>query len=175
MDSEEQRQLFNEIIEQHKGIFLKVARGYCHDDTDRQDLIQEIMIQIWRSVPKFNGQSKMSTWLYRISLNVAISFYRKNTARANKYTPLDEKASHFAAAADCTEDERNLSLLEQFIGELKEIDKALMILYLEDKSYAEISEILGMTQSNVGTKISRIKEKLRQRFSQHNLEQDGRN
>ena|SRR5690554_2776806 len=175
MDSKEQRQLFNEIIEQHKGILLKVARGYCQNDTDRQDLIQEMLIQIWRSISKYNGQSKMSTWLYRISLNVAISFYRKSSTRASKYTALDDKTVRPLAAVDCTEDEWKLNLLEQFISELKEIDKALMILYLEDKSHADIAEILGMSASNVGTKVSRIKEKLRQRFSQHNIKQDGRN
>lgn len=175
MGSKEQRQRFNEIIEQHKGILLKVARGYCRNDTDRQDLIQEMLIQIWRSISKFNGQSKMSTWLYRISLNVAISFYRKSSTRASKYTALDDKTVHPLAAVDCTEDEWKLNLLEQFISELKEIDKALMILYLEDKSHAEIAEILGMSASNVGTKASRIKEKLRQRFSKHNIKQDGRN
>jgi RNA polymerase sigma-70 factor (ECF subfamily) len=165
MNEKQQRQDFQNIIEQHKGIFYKIARAYCPNEDDRQDLIQEMMIQVWQSNHRYNGQFKISTWLYRISLNVAITFYRKNTTRANKYTLLDEQTEQIPTD-DKTADERQLVLLEKFISELKEIDKALMVLYLEDKSHAEIAEILGMSSSNVGTKIARIKEKLKTRFSQ---------
>ena len=165
MNEKQQRQDFQNIIEQHKGIFYKIARAYCANEDDRQDLIQEMMIQVWQSNHRYNGQFKISTWLYRISLNVAITFYRKNTTRANKHTLLDEQMEQIQTD-DKTADERQLVLLEKFISELKEIDKALMVLYLEDKSHAEIAEILGMSISNVGTKIARIKEKLKTRFSQ---------
>jgi RNA polymerase sigma factor (sigma-70 family) len=165
MREKEQRQYFQEIIEQHKGILYKVARAYCQNEDDRQDLIQEMMIQIWKSIHRYDKQLKISTWLYRISLNVAISFYRKQSARANKYTVLNEQISQMPMD-DKTEDERQLNLLELFINELKEIDKALMILYLEDKGHAEIAEILGISVSNVGTKVGRIKDKLKTRFSQ---------
>jgi RNA polymerase sigma factor (sigma-70 family) len=165
MDKQEQQQFFQEIIEQHKGILFKVARAYCPDEEDRKDLIQEMMIQIWQSVHKYNDQFKISTWLYRISLNVAISFYRKSTTRANRFAVLNEQMSEMSTE-DKAETEQQLNLLEKFISELKEIDKALMILYLEDKSHAEIAEILGMSVSNVGTKIGRIKGKLKTRFSQ---------
>jgi RNA polymerase sigma-70 factor (ECF subfamily) len=101
-------------------------------------------------------------------LNVAISFYRKNTTRANKYTMLNEQTTQIPID-EKTADEMQLNLLEQFISELKEIDKGLMILYLEDKSHAEIAEILGMSISNVGTKIGRIKNKLKTQFSQLKL------
>jgi RNA polymerase sigma-70 factor (ECF subfamily) len=165
MDKQAQKHFFEGIIEQHKGILFKVARAYCPDAEDRQDLIQEMMIQIWQSIHKYNEQYKISTWLYRISLNVAISFYRKSSTRAKKYTELTEQLIE-TPVEDKSENERQLNLLEQFISELKEIDKALMILYLEDKSHAEIAEILGMSVSNVGTKIGRIKDKLKTRFSQ---------
>lgn len=165
MNKQEQLQFFQEIIEQHKGILFKVARVYCQNENDQQDLIQEMMIQIWQSVHKYNDQFKISTWLYRISLNVAISFYRKSTTRANRFTKLNEQMTEIPTE-DKTEIEQQLNLLEQFISELKEIDKALMILYLENKSHAEIAEILGMSVSNVGTKTGRIKEKLKIRFSQ---------
>jgi RNA polymerase sigma-70 factor (ECF subfamily) len=165
MNGKDQRQYFQKIIEQHKGILYKVARAYCQNEDDRQDLVQEMMIQIWKSIHRYNKQFKISTWLYRISLNVAISFYRMKTTRANKYTVLNEQTEQIPTD-DKTEDEWQLNLLEQFISELKEIDKALMILYLEDKSHAEIAEILGMSVSNVGTKIGRIKDKLKTRFSQ---------
>jgi RNA polymerase sigma factor (sigma-70 family) len=165
MNTKEQIQDFQNIIQQHKGIFYKVARAYCSNEDDRQDLIQEMMIQVWQSRHRYNNQFKISTWLYRISLNVAISFYRKNTTRANMHTMLNEQTQQIPTE-DKTADERQLSLLEKFISELKEIDKALMVLYLEDKSHAEIAEILGMSISNVGTKIGRIKDKLKTRFSQ---------
>lgn len=165
MENLEQRKFFHEVIEQHKGILFKVARGYCPHEEDRQDLIQEMMIQIWQSIHRYNDQYKMSTWLYRISLNTAISFYRKNSTREKRFTVLDEKTAQIPTI-DKSDNERHLNLLEQFISELKEIDKALMILYLEDKSHAEIAEILGMSVSNVGTKVGRIKEKLKTRFSQ---------
>lgn len=165
MNKQEQQQFFQEIIEQHKGILFKVARVYCRNENDRQDLIQEMMIQIWQSIHKYNDQFKLSTWLYRISLNVAISLYRKSTTRANRFTLLNEQMTEIPTE-DKAETGQQLNLLEQFISELKEIDKALMILYLEDKSHAEIAEILGMSISNVGTKVGRIKEKLKTRFSQ---------
>ncbi|MFZ4545619.1 MAG: RNA polymerase sigma factor [Saprospiraceae bacterium] len=165
MDKQAQQHFFKGIIEQHKGILFKVAHAYCSDPVDRQDLIQEMMIQIWQSIHKYNEQFRISTWLYRISLNVAISFYRKSSRRAKKYTELTEHLIE-TQYEDKPENEKQLILLEQFINELKEIDKALMILYLEDKSHIEIAEILGMSVSNVGTKIGRIKDKLKIRFSQ---------
>ena len=165
MDKQKQQQFFQVTIEQHKGILFKVARAYCPDEDDRQDLLQEILIQVWQSIHKYNDQYQISTWLYRISLNVAISFYRKNTSRAGRFRVLDEQLEQ-VPIEDKSEDERQLYLLEHFIGELKEIDKALIILYLEDKSHTEIAEILGMSVSNVGTKIGRIKDKLKTRFLQ---------
>jgi RNA polymerase sigma-70 factor (ECF subfamily) len=165
MNEKEQKQHFQNIIEQHKGILYTVARAYCPNADDRQDLIQEMMIQIWQSIHKYDDQFKISTWLYRISLNVAISFYRKSSTRSKKYTELTEQLIE-TPVEDKSENERQLYLLDQFISELKEIDKALMILYLEDKSHTEIAEILGISVSNVGTKIGRIKDKLKTRFSQ---------
>lgn len=162
---QKQQPFFQEIIEQHKGILFKVARTYCPNENDRQDLIQEMMIQIWQSLHKYNDQYKMSTFLYRISLNVAISFYRKNSSGARKYAPLSEQTAQMPTE-DRSEKEQQLNLLAQLIDELKEIDKALMILYLEDKSHIEIAEILGMSVSNVGTKIGRIKERIKKTISQ---------
>lgn len=168
MEEQEQQDLFLKIMEQHRGILFKVARAYCPNETDREDLIQEIMIQIWQSIHKYNNQFKISTFLYRISLNVAISFYRKSSTRINKYPVLNEQTAS-TQTDDRAEDEQQLRLLDQFISELKEIDRALMLLYLEDKRHAEIAEILGMSVSNVGTKVGRIKDKLKLRFSQLNF------
>ncbi len=168
MQPDAQKQLFQQLMEQHKGILFKVARAYCADETDRQDLLQDIMIQVWQAFQQYNDRFKFSTWLYRIALNVAISFYRKNTTRKSKYTVLTEQISPIQEPEN-VEKELHLNLLEQFIHELKELDKALILLYLEDKSHAEIAEILGISVSNVSTKVGRIKDKLKQRFSQHNL------
>lgn len=164
MDKQELQKLFQEIIKQHKGILFKVSRAYCPVEEDRQDLIQEILIQVWQSLHKYNNQCKVSTWVYRISLNVSISFYRKNLNRTTKFTELNEQNIQITTD-DKTETEQELNLLEQFISELKEIDKAIMVLYLEDKSHFEIAEILGISVTNVGTKIGRIKEKLKTKFS----------
>ncbi len=169
MQTKEHNILFQELIEQHKGILFKVARTYCQDEEDRQDLIQEIMIQLWQSFPKYNDEFKVSTWLYRISLNVAISFYRKNAVRKDNNISLNENVSQIQDV-EKAEKEQQLNLLDQFITELKELDKALILLYLEDKSHAEIADILGISAGNVGTKVGRIKDKLKQRYSQQNIE-----
>jgi RNA polymerase sigma factor (sigma-70 family) len=161
-------QWFQEIIELHKGILFKVSRTYCQNEEDRQDLIQEMMIQIWKSIQTYNKNFAITTWLYRISLNVAISFYRKTVRRQRTNIPLNEHISQ-AQEDDNTEKEHRLNLLEQFIDELNDLDKALMLLYLEDKSHAEIADILGISISNVSTKVGRIKDKLRNRFSQINI------
>lgn len=164
MDKKNQQQFFEDVIEQHKGILFKVAKTYCRNDDDRQDLLQEMMIQIWRSLHRYNNQFAITTWLYRISLNVAISFYRKNSTKQNLRVPLIDEAlpiqNHNPA-----ERQEQLELLDQFISELNDLDRALMLLYLEDKSHAEISEIMGISVTNVGTKLGRIKEKLKKKFS----------
>ncbi|MCU0343577.1 MAG: RNA polymerase sigma factor [Ignavibacterium sp.] len=162
-----QKQFFEEIIEQHKGILFKVAKTYCRNDDDRQDLIQEMMIQIWKSLHRYNNQFAITTWLYRVSLNVAISFYRKNNAKQNLRMPLIDEILPIQNSL-AGEKEEQLELLEKFIAELNDLDRALMLLYLEDKSHAEISEIMGISVTNVGTKLGRIKEKLKKKFSQLN-------
>lgn len=154
------------LIEQNKGIIYKVARSYGKNDADRQDLFQEIVIQLWRSFGRFDDQYKLSTWMYRIALNVAISFYRKERKRIESELPLTENMIDIADE-DSGEIESDIRLLQQFILELKELDKALMILYLESKSYKGIAEILGITETNVATRISRIKEQLKQKFSKN--------
>lgn len=167
MNRQEYAQAFQQVMEQHANIFHKVARTYCPNEEDRQDLLQEISVQVWRALPKYDERCRMSTFLYRIALNVAISFWRKTSRHANRYSPLGNQAHHVPASEPSHSDWK-FTLLERFIAALKETDKALMILYLEDKSHKEISEIMGLSVSNVGTRIGRIKEKLKTQFSQHN-------
>jgi RNA polymerase sigma-70 factor (ECF subfamily) len=155
---------FLQLIEQNKGIIYKVSRAYGKNDEDREDLFQEIIIQLWGAFGRYNDQYKLSTWMYRISLNVAISFYRKERRRVESESPLTESMIEIADNREDPGLENNIHLLQQFINELNELDKALMILYLESKSYKEIAEILGITETNVATKISRIKAQLKQKF-----------
>lgn len=154
--------IFISIIESHKGIIYKIAKLYCKTYEDRKDLVQEITFQLWKSFDNYDSQYKHSTWIYRISLNVAISFYRKNK---NFTFPLDESFFNIQEEEPDTYKADHMQLLHTFIAELKPLDRALMLLYLEEKSHKEIAEILGVSQTNVATKISRIKILLKQKFS----------
>ena len=156
---------FITVVDTYKGIIYKIANSYCKHTEDRKDLVQEIIVQLWKSFDRYDDQYKQSTWIYRISLNVAISFYRKANRRKEISNPLSESILSFADTSSVPETETNLALLQQFISELKELDKALMLLYLDEKSHKEISEIIGITETNVATKISRIKVLLKQKFS----------
>lgn len=158
-----------QIIMQNMGIIHKVANMFCKSQVDKDDLVQEIMTQLWSSFEKYDDAYKLGTWMYRVSLNIAISFYRKKQTQEQYFMPLDEKLDIISTDENENEVEtNNLELLEKFISNLKEFDKALMLLYLEKKSHQEISEILGITTSNVSTKIARIKEGLKQQFSNLN-------
>lgn len=155
---------FLSVIDANKRIIFKICNSYCKNADDREDLAQEIIFQLWRSWSSFNANYKLSTWMYRITLNVAISFYRKE----RKTTETVLMGDHVIEIADEQIEESletNLNALQQFINELKPLDKALMILYLEEKPQKEIAEIMGITSSNVATKIGRIKEQLKQKFN----------
>ncbi len=152
-------------LQEQQLIIYKICNSYCKNEYDRADLAQEITYQLWRSYSHFKGDVKFSTWMYRVALNVAITFYRK-TKTSEAVIQLTEPATDPEdKKEDGSELEKNINTLQQFINELKELDKALMILYLEEKSYAEIAEILGITETNVATRISRAKDKLKQKFS----------
>ena len=156
---------FLSVIESHKGIVYKIANAYCKDAEDRKDVVQEIIVQLWKSFDTYNNQYKYSTWVYRIALNVAISFYRKEHRRKQNAEPLYDDILNMTDANVPGEKEAAIGFLHQCIGELKEIDKALMLLYLEEKSYKEIAEIIGISETNVATRIGRIKTILKQKFS----------
>lgn len=157
--------IFLTVIEANKGIIYKIANSYCKNAEDRKDLIQEIVSQLWRSFGNYSDRYKYSTWIYRIALNVAISFYRKENRRKVLSSPLSEGIFNLTDVDDTIETESRLRLLQQFIQELKDLDKALMLLYLEEKSHREIAEIIGISETNVATKIGRIKLLLKQKFS----------
>src|SRR5258706_15969436 len=165
MNSTDKSNLFLSVIECNKGILYKVANLYCKDSEERKDLVQEIIIQLWESFENYTSQYKYSTWIYRIALNVAISFYRKENRREHVSNPLSDGILNFVDTNVTGETEKEIGLLQQFISELKELDKALMLLYLEEKSHKEIAEIIGISETNVSTKIGRIKTILKQKFS----------
>jgi len=161
--------IFLSVIESNKGIIYKVANSYCRDIEDRNDFVQEITLKLWQSFDTYNNEFKYSTWIYRIALNTAISYYRKEKVREKYFTAISASFLEFEDTNTSNETEHKYVLLQQFISELKDMDKALMLLYLEEKSYVEIAEIIGISESNVGTKISRLKGLLKEKFINQNL------
>lgn len=157
------QETFQNRVEQHKKILYKVCNVYCRDRDSREDLAQEIIFQLWRSYWKFDGRCQFSTWMYRIALNVAISFYRSEGART-RLVISDEQ--HLLDAVDNEERQaEEVRVLYEFIAELDPISKALILLYLDGNTYQEIAGIVGITETNVATKISRLKNKMKQEFS----------
>jgi len=161
----EKTEVFLKVIQTHKGILYKITNAYCKDPEDRDDLTQEIIFHLWKSFDSYNQEYKYSTWMYRIALNVAISFHRKEKGRKNTVDFVGKEAFLFVEQEKPEEKEASLTLLEQAISELKDLDKALILLYLEEKSYKEIAEIIGITETNVATKLSRIKNVIKQKLS----------
>jgi len=164
---ENKKDVFIKTIDKHKKIIYKIVNSYCPNKEDRKDLEQEIIIQLWNSFDNYDDTYKYSTWMYRIALNVAISFYRKEKKWSSKNDFYNEESIFRIEeenSEEKTEIDYHLILLQKFINNLNELNKALMLLYLEEKSYEEIAEILGITKTNVATKISRIKLKLKNEF-----------
>jgi RNA polymerase sigma-70 factor, ECF subfamily len=165
MSSTAKTDLFLSFIHVNKGIIYKVANSYCNNVEDRKDLVQEIIVQLWKSFDNYSDEYKYSTWMYRIALNTAISFYRKQNRRKDVSNPLSNDILYLVDTGVINEIEENIGFLQQFIAELKEFDRALMLLYLEEKSQKEIGEIMGISMSNVATKVNRIKKILKQKFA----------
>ena len=150
---------FLKIIKENKGILYKVINIYCKDNEDKKDLEQEILIQLWKSLKKYNKSYKISTWIYKIAMNVSISFYRKNKNSLTHIT-IDSIFIEKECVEHNDENKDKKRILNIFIEQLNEFDKAIILLYLEDYNYKEISNIVGITETNVGSKINRIKNKL---------------
>lgn len=159
------RDIFISILEDHKGIIYKIVNSYCKEIEDRQDLIQEIVIQLWLSFEKYDKKFKLSTWIYRIALNTSISYYRKNKTRKKKTVSASAILETTLKADEPFQENTDFNKLLSLIQELKDIDKALILLYLEGLNQKEIAKIIGITASNVGTKIARIKKNLKGKFN----------
>lgn len=160
MDKYSLQQQFVEILQQHSGILHKVCRLYCYSAEDRQDMFQEMVAQVWKAFAGFRQEAKISTWMYRIALNTAISDYRKKQRKINTISFEAYNIQELYEEQDIEKNEK-LKLMHEAISNLTDVEKAVIVLYLEEKSYEEMEEILGMSQGNLRVKINRIKEKLR--------------
>ena len=152
---------FLEQIEQHKGVIFKISKMYMDNFDDQKDLFQEIIFQIWKAFPNFEGRSKFSTWMYRIALNTAIVFLKSEKKRSF-ITNFDIQNVQISTPEYDKEEEENLAKMYTAIQKLNEIDKALIFYYLEDFSGKEIAENLGISEVNARVKFNRAKEKLKQ-------------
>jgi RNA polymerase sigma-70 factor (ECF subfamily) len=150
---------FIAAIENNQGILHKVCNLYMETPHDKEDLFQEILLQAWRGIKNYKGDAKFSTWLYRVALNTAITFYRKDQRQVTT-TELKEQLAGVAYTA--YNDDEMVTALYKVIGELSNIDKALVMLYLEDYSYQEIGDMMGITANNVAVKMNRVKTKLKE-------------
>jgi RNA polymerase sigma factor (sigma-70 family) len=154
---------FQVLIEQHKKVLYKVCNSYCRNPDDREDLAQQIVAQLWQSFRSFDGRVAFSTWMYRVALNVAISSYRRERTRARHMAPEGERLLEVANERETQSDD--IRLLYELIGKLDELNKALILLYLDGNSNREIGEVLGISETNVTTKISRLKRSMRQEMT----------
>ena len=144
---------FLSAVKEHEKIIWKVITMYQSNSGDREDLRQEILLNAWKGSKNFRGEAKFSTWLYQVALNTAITFYKKDL-RQQHIPELQEQPD--------TSNEAELEILNQAISALSRVDKALVMLFLEDYSYAEIGTMMGITANNVAVKMNRIKSRLKQ-------------
>ena len=154
---DERDRIFGDWLAGHKGILFKVVRAYAFVHADRQDLFQEVAIQVWRSVDAYRGDSSVPTWMYRIALNAAISWTRKQDRHQRGKQPLEIVDGHLA---ESTEADPRVEWLYRQIAQLKEADRSVALLMLDGFAYKDIAAIVGISESNVGVKINRIKAAL---------------
>lgn len=157
------KETFTTAIKDNEGSIYKIASVYTNSVEDRNDLVQEIIYQLWKSFDTFSQKSGLSTWMYRVAMNVAI-YHLKSAKRRVQTVSIDDQLLN-CREVDNSDEEERWKLLKQNVDKLNLLDKGIVILYLEGKSHEEIAEIVGISISNVGTKLSRIKEKLRQQIS----------
>lgn len=158
---------FVDRIERHRAILFKIANAYCRNAADREDLVQETIVQLWRAHSRFDGRSSFSTWMYRVAMNVAISFVRSETRKRGNLVPASDSVFEEIPAPQTEGDDR-LSLVRDLIERLDPLNRALMLLYLDDYPYSEIATILGISETNVATKLGRIKEQLKRNVAGDN-------
>ncbi|SKB98529.1 RNA polymerase sigma-70 factor, ECF subfamily [Soonwooa buanensis] len=163
MDSKQKE--FSQLIKGNQGLIIKVSRLYTNSLEDEQDLFQEIVLQLWRSYDSFKGNSKISTWMYRVALNTAITLFRKKT-KSPLTSELDEVHFEYEQEQD-DEKQAQISLLYKVIKLLPNVERAIVMMYLDDVSYKEIAETLGITEVNARVKMNRLKKTLKELMTQH--------
>ena len=161
----ERQQRFEALLQQHRRIVFHVARMYAGHGDERHDLAQEICTQLWRAFAGYDAQRSFSTWMYRVALNVGISHLRRESGRARHVEPLDDELADSVEAAVAEEPDERLHELQALISQLDPLNRALVMLYLDERPYAEIADVLGLSESNVATKINRIKQRLREQMT----------
>lgn len=156
------REAFSDLLERHRAIVFKVANTYCRHPDDRADLVQDIAAQLWRAWPGYDPARSFTTWMYRVALNVGIDFVRSHVREQRHAVPLDEDL-HDLADGQATDHEsaQLLRLLQGFVDRQPPLDRALLLLYLDERPQREIAEILGISETNVSTKIGRLKQRIR--------------
>jgi RNA polymerase sigma-70 factor (ECF subfamily) len=161
---QERQDEFVALLGQHQRILFKVANAYCRLPEDRRDLEQEITVQLWRAFPSFDARARFSTWMYRIALNVAISFRRRDRVRARHVLPARGELLEIADPSPPPSPDDETDKLWRLIHAFPGLDRALLLLWLDGHDHAAIGEILGLSATNVGTRIHRLKQRLRERF-----------
>lgn len=163
MVEENQKSIFTQWLEEHSSSVIKVARAYTLTSEECQDLAQEILLQAWRSLPNFKGRASAATWFYRVALHTAMNWHRKDKPRRANQKPLLEVHTLVADSADSTEQVQQRETMEQLynaIHQLPKTDAALVLLYLDELSYREMADVLGISENNVGVRVSRAKKAL---------------
>jgi RNA polymerase sigma-70 factor (ECF subfamily) len=163
LPEEDQKSLFMTWLGEHGSSVMKVARAYTLTSDECQDLAQEILLQAWRTLPKFEGKASAATWFYRVALHTAMNWQRKDKPRRSKQQPLLEVQSVVTEGCDSVEQAQHRETVEQLyqaIHQLPETDAALVLLYLDELSYQEMAEVLGISESSIGVKLNRAKKAL---------------
>jgi RNA polymerase sigma-70 factor (ECF subfamily) len=161
-DTDQKEQLFVEVLRQYDALVRKVCFMYSNADSPFDDLYQETMVNLWRGIDSFKGNSNMSTWIYRTTVNTCITWMRRNV-RYSANTTLDEAAA--IVAGDDSEQQENLRELYTIISCLDKLEKAIIMMWLDEKNYDEIAEVTGLTKNNVATRLHRIKQKIKNQSS----------
>ena len=161
----DKKEKFIAAIKENEGFIYKLASAYTNNTDDKHDLVQEIIYQLWKSFQTFSEQSKLSTWIYRVALNVAI-YQLKKSRKIISTVPIDKQALNYHEQAG-DEMEEKWKVFRQQIENLHLLDKGIVLLYLDNKSYEEIAEIIGISKTNVGTKLQRIKERLKNQINKN--------
>ncbi|MGH1337920.1 MAG: RNA polymerase sigma factor [Aureispira sp.] len=165
---------FEDLLEQHKGILYKIGRSYTRNKTDFDDLYQEMLIQLWKSMQRFRGNSKLSTWVYRVALNTALTYYRNENRQQNLnlVEEIEWSAISKVKEEETSFDQRQekIELLYHCIYLLKKEDRGIILLYLNGEKYEEIAQVIGLSIPHIGVKISRIKKQLYKLLKNNNYE-----